>query len=67
MNKNSSFLNRIFSFLNEVKAELAKVVWPRRDDLVGSSIIVCLLAVVAAGILGLMDFGFSQFIRGLIG
>jgi preprotein translocase subunit SecE len=59
-------MNKIFSFLTEVVSELKKVTWPTRDELVGSTIIVCILVVVFAIILGAMDSAFSFLIRYLI-
>lgn len=59
-------MNKVFAFLYEVKAELHKVVWPKRNDYVGAAIIVCLLAAVFALILGFMDFGFSTLVKRLI-
>jgi len=56
-------MNKIGSFLGEVRSELKKLSWPSRDELVGSTVIVCLLAVVFACILGMMDFGFNYVIR----
>jgi preprotein translocase subunit SecE len=56
----------IVTFLNEVKTELKRVTWPTRDELVGSTIIVCILVVVFAIILGGMDAAFSAFVRELI-
>jgi len=58
---------KIVTFLNEVKSELSKIIWPRRDEVIGASIIVCLLAAFAAILLGCMDFGFGQLIKKLIG
>ena len=57
---------KIVAFLYEVKAELSKITWPSRDELVGSAIIVCILVVVFAAIFGAMDAGFSALIRQLI-
>lgn len=56
-------MNKIVSFLQEVKAELKKVTWPSRDELVGSTIIVCILVLFCALVLGGMDAAFSSFIR----
>ena len=56
----------IVTFLSEVKTELKRVTWPTRDELVGSTIIVCILVVVFAIILGGMDAAFSAFVRELI-
>jgi preprotein translocase subunit SecE len=59
-------MNKIIGFLQEVKIELSKVVWPKKDELIGSSIIVCLIAIIFAIILGFMDFSFSRLIKILI-
>ena len=59
-------MNKIFTFLYEVKAELQKVVWPKRAELIGSTIIVCSLAIVFAIILGFMDFSFGVAVKRLI-
>ncbi len=58
-------MNKLVSFLVEVKTELSKVSWPSRDELVGSTIIVCILVSVFAVILSGMDAGFSAFIKSL--
>ncbi len=59
-------MTNIFTFLNEVRAELKKVTWPTKDELVGSTIIVCILVVIFSLILGGMDAAFSTLIRHLI-
>jgi preprotein translocase SecE subunit len=58
-------MNKLVSFLVEVRTELSKVSWPSRDELVGSTIIVCILVSVFAVILSGMDAGFSAFIKSL--
>ena len=47
-------------FLKEVRQELAKVIWPSRDDLVGSTIIVLIIIAAFTVFLGVVDFVFSQ-------
>ena len=47
-------------FLNEVKVELGKVVWPKSDELIGSTIIVLVLVCFFAIYLGALDLGLSQ-------
>lgn len=60
-------MNKVMAFVNEVKAEIRKVTWPTKDELIGTTIIVCVLVVAFAFILGAMD-GFSSFlIRRIIG
>ena len=50
----------IVQFLSEVRIELNKVVWPKYDDWIGSTIIVLVLVLIFALFLGLIDFGFSK-------
>jgi len=59
-------MNKILSFLKEVKAELGKITWPKRDDLVGSVVIVCILSLCFAVILGIMDSSFSALVKWMI-
>ncbi len=50
-------------FLREVRLELSKVVWPKYDEFVGSTIIVLMLVCAFAIYLGVIDFGFSKLAR----
>jgi preprotein translocase SecE subunit len=50
----------IVQFLGEVRIELGKVVWPKYDDWVGSTIIMLILVVIFAIYLGFIDFGFAK-------
>ena len=60
-------MNKVMAFVNEVRAEIRKVTWPTKDELIGTTIVVCILVVVFAFILGAMD-GISSFlIRRIIG
>lgn len=53
-------MKNIVQFLSEVRVELNKVVWPKYDDWVGSTIIVLLLILAFSLYLGFLDFGFSK-------
>lgn len=59
-------MSKIFSFFREVKSELEKVTWPKKEDLIGSVMIVCFLAVVFAVIIGFMDSVVHAFIKWMI-
>ena len=61
-----SIVGKMMTYLNEVKFELKKIVWPKRDELLGATIIVCMLVVVFAVILGGMDTAFGFLIRKMI-
>ena len=58
---------KILDFFNEVKAEIYKITWPGREELIGTIIIVCILTLVFAVILGGMDAGFSTLLKKIIG
>ena len=59
-------MNKVLAFLNEVKAEIFKITWPGKDDLIGTIIIVCFLTIVLAGILSGMDVTFGYLIKKLL-
>jgi preprotein translocase subunit SecE len=56
-------MNKVVGFIREVLDELGKVTWPVRDELIGSTIIVCILVIVCAAILGFMDGAFGTLIK----
>jgi len=45
-------------FVREVRQELAKVIWPTWDELVGSTVIVLIIIAAFAVYLGAIDFAF---------
>ena len=53
-------LEKISRFLKEVRAELAKVTWPTRDELISSTGVVIFFSVAFAVFLGLFDMLFSK-------
>ena len=59
-------MNKILTFISEVKAEIYKTTWPGRDELVGAIIIVCILTIVFAALLGSMDAGFGLLLKRII-
>ena len=47
-------------FLKEAKAEMTKVVWPSRKEVVRITIAVIILSLVVAAFLGVVDFGLTR-------
>ena len=58
--------NAVANYISETIVELKKVTWLSRRDLLYLSGLVILVAVVAGVVLGVIDFGFSEFIKWLI-
>ncbi|MFA5165594.1 MAG: preprotein translocase subunit SecE [Candidatus Omnitrophota bacterium] len=56
-------IGNIKTFLSEVKAEMKKVSWSSRSELVGSAWIVIVSVLIFTLVLGVFDFSFSRFIH----
>lgn len=56
----------MMQFLHEVKVELSRVVWPKFDEWVGSTVIVLLLVCAFAIYLGAIDLGFAKLAKYLL-
>ena len=54
---------KVVQFFKESKAELKKVVWPTKEDVLSSIKVVIISTVVVAVVLGLFDLGFTQLFR----
>lgn len=57
---------KLGQFFRESRAELKKVVWPSRADVVSSVKVVIISTVIIAIILGLLDFGFTEAFRAIM-
>ncbi len=53
-------------FFKETKAELKKVTWPTKEQLVHNTGIILAFIVIICIILSLLDFGFNELIKLLI-
>ncbi len=55
-------INRIKEFFREVKIEIKKVVFPTRDELIGSTWVVIITVIIISLFLGLVDLGLSKLV-----
>lgn len=53
----------VVNFLSQVRVELSKVVWPKFDDWIGSTIVVLVLIAIFSVYLFFIDSIFSQLAR----
>jgi len=49
-------MSKIVQFIKESYAELRKVIWPGREDVISSVKVVIISTVIIAAVLGLVDF-----------
>ena len=48
-------MKKVIQFVKESYAELRKVIWPGRDDVVSSVKVVIISTIIVAAVLGLVD------------
>jgi len=60
------YVEKVTTFLQEVRSETKKVTWPNRKDILGSTLVVVVAVFIIAGFLGIVDFGLSLVVGALI-
>jgi preprotein translocase subunit SecE len=63
MAKKTRWYKRFIPFLKEVRAELKKVTWPSRSDVVNTTIVVLIATIFFGFYLFFMDVIFSWVIK----
>lgn len=66
MKKVLSFPKGIGTYLSEVKTELVKVTWPKRDEVVKLTTIVLLVCFIAGIYVGALDFGLTKLLEAIV-
>ena len=62
-----SLFGRLARFLREVVAELRKVIWPTRNQLVTYTIVVLVFVSFMVALVGLLDLVFAQGVQYVFG
>ena len=60
-------MEKVKKFLKEVNAELRKVTWPTKDELIGSTIVTVVVSLVVAIFIGIVDRILTVVIRSIFG
>lgn len=55
-------LQRVKDFFREVKVEIKKVVFPTREELIGSTWVVIITVIIISIFLGVIDLGLSKIV-----
>jgi len=56
-------VKRIKEFFREVKIEIKKVVYPSREELIGSTWVVIITSIMISIFLGVVDLGLSKLVK----
>lgn len=59
--------SRIVKYFREVRAELKKVIWPGRKELMTYTLVVIVTVALVAAFIGLIDLAFSQILGLILG
>ncbi|MBP5705666.1 MAG: preprotein translocase subunit SecE [Spirochaetales bacterium] len=59
-------MKNIIKFIQESIAELKKVVWPSKDDVVAQTIVVVIGIIITAGLLAVVDFVSLQVVSKIL-
>ena len=60
-------MDKIKKFLKEVLAELRKVTWPTKEELIGSTIVTVVVSLVVAVFIGIVDRVLTIIIQMIFG
>jgi len=53
----------ILSYLSEVRLELSKVTWPKRNDVIKLTLIVFIISAIVGGYTGALDYLFTKLLE----
>ncbi len=56
-------VNKVKVFIQEVRAEMAKVTWSTREELIGSTAVVLMMMLILSSFIGVADLFFSTALR----
>ncbi len=59
-------MSKAIEFLSEVKAELMKVVWPSKEQVIKYTVAVLIFSVILSVILGAADLGLTKLVAKII-
>ena len=55
-------LKKVKEFFNEVKIEIKKVIFPTREELIGSTWVVIITVLIISIFLGIVDLGLTKLV-----
>jgi len=56
----------VTSYFSEVRSELAKVIWPKRQEVMKLTFIVVIISAVVGAYIGALDFIFVKLLETLL-
>jgi preprotein translocase subunit SecE len=60
-------LNKIQKYLKETMAELRKMTWPSKEELIGSTVVTVVVSLIVAIFIGIVDRALLQAVQLIFG
>jgi len=59
-------LNKLFTYLRESKNEMAKVIWPSREETKNYTLMVVGVSLFVAAFMGILDYIFTKIVERIL-
>jgi preprotein translocase subunit SecE len=59
-------VKKVLKYLEEVRFEMTKVIWPKRNEVVGLTVTVILISLIVGTYLGALDYVFTKLLEILV-
>lgn len=59
-------VKQVLAYLSEVRLELSKVTWPKRNEVIKLTLIVFIISAIVGAYTGALDFVFTKLLEFLV-
>lgn len=59
-------MEKVLGYFSEVRAELSKVTWPKRQEVVRLTLVVFAISVIVAFYVGGLDYVFTKLLEAIV-
>jgi preprotein translocase subunit SecE len=61
-----ALVSKLTNYIGEVKLELSKVTWPKKNEVIRLTLIVFIISGIVAGFVGGLDFIFTKLLAAVV-
>jgi len=59
-------VEKVLGYFSEVRAELSKVTWPKRQEVIRLTLVVFAISVIVAFYVGGLDYVFTKLLEAIV-
>jgi preprotein translocase subunit SecE len=59
-------VRNVSSFFGEVKGELSKVVWPKKEEVIKLTLLILIISVIVGAYVGGLDYAFTLLLEYIV-